>query len=549
MHDRTGISRLHVKTLFQEGSATPLTDGQLLERFATGNSDAAEVAFTALVERHGPMVLRTCRGILHDDHEAMDAFQATFLILVRKGRALWVRDSLGPWLHRVACRAASRARGEAAHRQRLHQQLCASGLERTRERQIDSSLVEAVHEELNQLPDRFRVPILLCDLEGRSCEEAARHLGCPIGTIGSRLARGREKLRGRLVRRGLAPLSGAIATAFARDSHADVLPVTLVESTARLGLCLAAGKAEVVMASAASIKLARNVLWSLRMVKLVSAVVVTTTLGFSSVLAWKLCAADQVLPAPQSAPDKVGEKQRLSVAADYPFLHDKERVKDALYVELGNMRPLVIDDKGARFQTREAVVYKDGTAKLWDPQKKDPVVPTLRHNRPIRELTFFDEANLLVTTSDDAIKVWDALTGELRKELTGQTIGPMWLSFAPDAKRFTTMATDRKSVTIWDATTLAPVSTLRPANTDRIGALGLSGDGHTVAMFRFGTHASVELNDVESGQVFASLRLPSRSAVEVFDKDGAGLNKANLQRESRFWHLVKSLAPEHERRN
>src|SRR5262249_21369492 len=96
--------------LFDAGTAAGWTDGQLLERFATHGGDSAELAFAALVERHGPMVWRVCRAILDDEHEAEDAFQATFLVLVRKTGSLWVRDSLGPWLHRVARRAAVRAR-------------------------------------------------------------------------------------------------------------------------------------------------------------------------------------------------------------------------------------------------------------------------------------------------------------------------------------------------------------------------------------------------------------------------------------------------------
>lgn len=89
--------------------ATGLTDRQLLERFATHHDQVGELAFEVLVERHGPMVLRACRSIARDEHDAMDAFQATFLVLVRKRGSLWVQDSLGPWLHRVACRAAGRA--------------------------------------------------------------------------------------------------------------------------------------------------------------------------------------------------------------------------------------------------------------------------------------------------------------------------------------------------------------------------------------------------------------------------------------------------------
>ena len=104
-----------LRTIFNVGAIGDMTDGQLLERFATGG-EAAELAFAALVERHGPVVLHTCRSILRDEHDADDAFQATFLVLVRKARSLWVRDSLGPWLHQVAYRAAKCARSASARR-------------------------------------------------------------------------------------------------------------------------------------------------------------------------------------------------------------------------------------------------------------------------------------------------------------------------------------------------------------------------------------------------------------------------------------------------
>src|SRR5271166_2848084 len=115
-YDLGPSSSKYLSTLFDVGVCSGLTDSQLLERFATHRGEAAELAFAALIDRHGPMVFRVCRSILRDDHEAMDAFQATFLILVRKRGSLWVRSSLGPWLHRVACRAAGRARADAARR-------------------------------------------------------------------------------------------------------------------------------------------------------------------------------------------------------------------------------------------------------------------------------------------------------------------------------------------------------------------------------------------------------------------------------------------------
>src|SRR4051812_36972860 len=211
-----GDSRVYLATLFEDGNLAGLTDGQLLERFANRRGESAETAFAALVERHGPMVLRACRGILRDDHEAMDAFQATFLVLVHKGRSLWVRDSLGPWLHRVACRSAGRARAASGRRRSLARGLAESVVGRGGGGDR-GGLVAAVHEELDRLPERYRVPILLCDLEGRTCEDAARHMGCPVGTIGSRLARGRERLRDRLARRGLAPAVGTLVVSISTE--------------------------------------------------------------------------------------------------------------------------------------------------------------------------------------------------------------------------------------------------------------------------------------------------------------------------------------------
>ena len=199
-------SRRDLGTLFNLGVTAGRTDGQLLERFLGRRDAGAELAFAALVERHGPMVLRVCRGILGDEHEAMDAFQATFLVLVRKGGTLWVEDSLGPWLHRVACRAAGRAKAQA-DRRRLVERKAAE----TRAAQIVShdrdDRAAALHEELDRLPDRYRVPIVLCDLEGRTCDEVARHLGCPVGTVKSWRARGQKQLRSRLARRGFTGLS------------------------------------------------------------------------------------------------------------------------------------------------------------------------------------------------------------------------------------------------------------------------------------------------------------------------------------------------------
>ena len=222
--ERKGVVLRELRALFSVGTVRDLTDGQLLERFATDRGEAAEQAFAALVERHGPMVLRVCRGVLVNPHDTQDAFQATFLVLVKKARSLWVRDSLGPWLHQVAFRTASCARKSAARRRR-HERLAAEFAYETHS-EMEDELGRVLHEEIDRLPDRYRAPVVLCDLEGRTHEQAARHLGWPIGTVKSRQSRGRERLRQRLLRHGLGSNAGLICPSV-------LVPPALVDSTTR----------------------------------------------------------------------------------------------------------------------------------------------------------------------------------------------------------------------------------------------------------------------------------------------------------------------------
>jgi RND family efflux transporter MFP subunit len=231
--DRAVLREL--RTLFNVGTVRELTDGQLLERFATGRGEAAELAFAVLVERHGSMVLRVCRGVLADPHDTQDAFQATFLVLIRKARRLWVRESLGPWLHQVAYRTASCARSAAARRRR-HERRAAAAVVEPRHDELPDDLGRMLHEEIDRLPQRDRALVILCDLEGRTHEQAARHLGLPIGTVKSRLSRSRDRLSERLRRRGLAPDSSLLAAALRPDGLASCLPPALLESTTRVAV-------------------------------------------------------------------------------------------------------------------------------------------------------------------------------------------------------------------------------------------------------------------------------------------------------------------------
>ncbi len=280
-------------TLFRVGKTGDLSDGQLLERFSNGRGEEAELAFAALVDRHGPLVLRICRAVLADVHDAQDAFQATFLILVKKARTLWVRETIAPWLYRVAYRAATRAKSDALRRR--HHERCA--VQRAADAPILSGdgyhheQTQMLHEEINRLPERYRIPVVLCDLEGYTHEQAARSLKWPVGTVKSRQARGREQLRGRLTRRGLAPSAVPMGLLCVGDAKA-VVPAAWRETIIRAAPAVANHATTAGVVSTAVGELTRGVLKAMVFDKLrMVMVAVTACLALvtgAGVAAWQI---------------------------------------------------------------------------------------------------------------------------------------------------------------------------------------------------------------------------------------------------------------------
>ena len=183
--------------LFEQGTLVGSSDVQLLERFVATRD---ETAFEALVARHGRSVQAVCRDVLRDQHDAEDAFQATFLILVRKAGSLWVKDSLAAWLHRVARRVAVEANRQKTRRRAFEQSGVEIDMAPTRGQTPFEALREAIHEEIDRLPEKYRAPIILCDMEELTRDEAACRLGWPPGTVAGRLARARMLLRDRIAR-------------------------------------------------------------------------------------------------------------------------------------------------------------------------------------------------------------------------------------------------------------------------------------------------------------------------------------------------------------
>ncbi len=172
----------------QPETLTALSDNQLLGRFKGVWEETRESAFRELVHRHGPMVMGVCRQVLRHPHDAEDAFQATFLVLVLKARSIRVAESLAPWLHSVAYRTARRARATST-RFRQGDLTKLEALETAPQDAHHNDIHRLLQEELGRLPDKYRAPIVLCHLEGKTHQEAARLLHWPVGTVSGRLSR------------------------------------------------------------------------------------------------------------------------------------------------------------------------------------------------------------------------------------------------------------------------------------------------------------------------------------------------------------------------
>src|SRR5579885_295337 len=214
-----------------------MPDAELLERFI-GRRD--EAAFEVLLWRHGPMVLGLCRRILRDSHTAEDAFQATFLLLAQKAASIAKANAIGSWLYKVAYRVAQRAR-----RQSAREPACTSDvgllLAPVTDTWLSHEQYSLLDDAIQQLPERYRAPVVLCYMQGKKIREAATELGCPTATISTRLRRARALLERNLRRRGVAFVSGESGVLFTIESFRSAIPGRLVNDALRVALTPAAG--------------------------------------------------------------------------------------------------------------------------------------------------------------------------------------------------------------------------------------------------------------------------------------------------------------------
>lgn len=231
----------HLRNAVLAGGEPDLTDGQLLECFVNRRDEAA---VAALVRRHGAMVWGVCRRVLHNHHDAEDAFQATFLVLVRKATSILPREMVGNWLYGVAYQTARKARATKAKRQAREKHV--KGMpepEASVEANLWPELEPLLDQELSRLPEKYRAAIVLCDLQGKTRTEAARQLKIPEGTLSSRLTTARRMLAKRLARHGLTVSGGAVAAMLSQQVASAAVPPSVVSSTIKAATQFAAGQA------------------------------------------------------------------------------------------------------------------------------------------------------------------------------------------------------------------------------------------------------------------------------------------------------------------
>ena len=353
----------HFAVLFEGGSLTGLGEGQLLERFLAHRDD---VAFSELVARHGPMVLAICRRWLDDPHDVEDAFQATFLVLVRKAGSLRDRTALSSWLYGVSLRVARRARSQAARRRNRERPMVSDLAERcaAAANQASREVRAILDDELARLPESQRTVVLLCLVDGLTHEEAARALSWPLGTVKSRLAAARKKLVRRLTGRGLAPSSVALGTTFSEIRSEAALPTDLAHQTVNTALQFVAGtsgEGETVSASIAS--LVRGVIRAMAITHLKSIAIVLAALG-TAVWATPAFLAARQDPAPRqlNSSPKPPLKPAHQPDNDPPTLSPLQRAFDQAFLAVR-----AIEDPVERTEQ----LWRLGFAQTWQGKRKE----------------------------------------------------------------------------------------------------------------------------------------------------------------------------------
>ncbi len=447
--------------LYQAGAVGGLSDRELLGQFRPGAGDEAERAFEAIVGRHGSMVRGVCRRVGLDEQAAEDAFQATFLVLAMRAGSIRRVDSLASWLHGVAARISRRVRATSYRKNSPEIDSmapvadCGSSVE---EDLLAHELRGVLDEEIERLPAVYRRAVVLCYLEGKTQDAAALELGWTKGTVSGRLARAKEILRGRLVRRGFGPSAG-LAGAIITDGHAGAaVPAHLASLAVRAGLSAVLGRAELAAASGSAALLAHGLLRTMLLGKVAAAVAVVVCVAiFATALA-----------RTAGGPGRSGEVRtngasaagRTQAAAPGPRDTRAERLPAHARARLGTTR-LRHDTNVAHVAFSPngdtlASVGWDGTLRFWDTAAGEPWarLPRIEGERTERSVAYSPDGKTLAVGHDSFVQLLDPVTG--RESFRSEPLkgGVRELLFSPDGKTLAAASSESNpAVRLWDVAT------------------------------------------------------------------------------------------------
>jgi RNA polymerase sigma factor (sigma-70 family) len=537
-----------IRRVVEDPRVAKCTDQELLRRF---RADHDEEAFRGLVRRHGSMVLDVCINALGNWADAEDAFQATFLVLVQKAKAIRKEASVGSWLYGVAYRVAHNARAHSARRQR--HEAWRSG-QRPTEVSDDRSwreVQEVLYEELHKVAERYRAPLVLCYLEGRTQEEAAQVLGVSKATVKKWLERGRALLRARLVRRGLGPAAVLTFASWPLAAASAKPGPVLVCSTVKAASLFAQGQAATAgLVSAKVIALTKGGMTTMFWTKTNLAVLLVVT-GLAAGLQAKRALSESAAAATSAGaprPAAQAPEERGVALAD-----GRDPLPPGATARLGSEPRLRAQAKAHDDIVMCGVVAPDGKTVVTGGADNGinvldlstgNVLSTLKgHTGPVRSVVFFPDGTILASGSEDhTVRLWDM---NAFKEIGSLSLDRRVynLALSPDGKKLATATGDWSrqdgierpgQVFVWDVATRKQEATL-PGHDPTVWSVAFSPDGKLLCSVQ--GRENVQLWDVTTGKEIGTLQHPRQIRPIAFSPDGRTLATGLEDGDVRLWQI------------
>jgi RNA polymerase sigma factor (sigma-70 family) len=508
-------------------------DAELLAQFITLRDEAA---FAALVERHGPTVLSVCRSMLRHQQDAEDVFQATFLTLARKASSIRKHSALGSWLHGVAYRVARRARANTANRRRHEQLACAGTITTVMDDLTWRELRAVLHEEIERLPEKNRLALLLCYWEGLTQEEAAKRLGLSKEALKDRLERARKLLRSRLVRRGLTPAVPLLAVGLSPC----VVSASLVEATTRAAVQFVAGQAMGAV-SATVIALAKGGIPTLAKLKNAALLVIVGILAAGGLASSPLIGEGPLGEAQAESPRPALSALQQRTAADPKALTDRhgDPLPAGAIARLGTVRfrpgapisTVILSPDGKVVAVgnwgKGIYLYDTATGKELHRFAEEQTVNTLSFSPDGKRLASADR-------KDNAIRLWDVATVKEVGQFTGHSQGVESVAFSPDGTTLASSSND-KTVRLWDVATGKEMHKLE-GHRSAVYCVAWSPNGKTLVSRGHVDDKSIRLWDTATGKLLHQLNGHSGSIFRLaWSPDGKTLASGGSDGTLRLW--------------